>query len=128
MPVWPSTWFIWNDCELASSQKTRQVWVGFNSSGIIGTFFFFGETVTSESYHKLLSGDVIPELGNRGHLKKAIFQQDDTKLHIADVILMLSQETFKKRVISNHFPRLFNCCCWLWPPYRLDLSPCDYFL
>ncbi len=65
--------------------------------------------IMSESYRKLLSEDVIPELENWGHLKKAIFQQDGMKPHMADVILMLLQKTFKKHVILNRFPRLFNC-------------------
>ncbi len=34
--------------------------------------FFFHEAVMLESYHKLWSEDVIPDLKNRGHLKKAI--------------------------------------------------------
>ncbi len=70
--------------------------------------------VTLESYHKLLFEDVIPELKNREHLKKAIFQQESAKLHVADVILMLLQKPFKKCVIWNHFPNFFNCS-WLCP-------------
>ncbi len=83
--------------------------------------------MTLESHHKLLPENVIPELENQEHLKKDIFQQDDARPRTADVILMLLQKTFKKCVISNCFPRLFNSG-WLWPPYSLDLNPCNHFL
>ena len=102
------------------------VWAAISSHGIIGPCFI-RETVNSDNYHTLLTESVIPELENRGHLKKAIFQQDGAKLHTSDENLLLLRNVFKKREISNHFPNLFNCG-WNWPPYSPDLNPCDYFL
>ncbi len=43
----------------------------------------------SESYHKLLFEDVIPDFEIQGHLKKARFEHDGAKPHTTDVILML---------------------------------------
>ncbi len=94
--------------------------------GIIGPVFI-RETVTSYSYYTLLSEDVIPELENRGHLRKAIWQQDGVKPNTSDHNLMLLRTTFKNRVISNRFPKLF-CTGQIWPPYSPDLNLCDYFL
>jgi hypothetical protein len=123
---------LWSDSNPFAVEETQlhpqkiTVWAAFSSHGIIGPVFI-RETVTSASYNKLLSEDVIPELEIRGHLKKAIFQQDGAKPHTSDENLMLLRKTFKKRVISNRFPSLFNCG-WRWPPYSPDLNPCDYFL
>ncbi len=105
--------------------KKLTVWAGLSSHGIIGPDCLC-EMVTLESYHKLLSEYVIPELENQKHLKNAIFQQDGAKLHTTDVILMLLRKTSKKCVFSNGFPRFFNCG-WLCPLLP-DLNPCHYFL
>ncbi len=112
----------------ASSRETRCVGRLQLAWDYWSSFFFFCKMVTLESCHKLLPEDVIPELENWRHLKKAIFEQDHVKPpHTADVIVMLLRKTYKKDAISNHFPHLFNCG-WLRLPYCPDLNPCDYIL
>ncbi len=92
--------------------------------GIIGPVFLW-ETVNTENYHALFENDIYPELENRGHLKKAIFQQDGAKPHTSNKNLLFLRTEFGKRVISNHFPNLFHCGCF-WSPYSLDLNVCDF--
>ncbi len=58
--------------------KKITVCAAFSSHGIIGSVFI-RETVTFESCHTLLENDFIPELENRGRVKKAVFQQDGAK-------------------------------------------------
>ncbi len=102
------------------------IWATISAHGIIGPVFL-RETVNAENYRTLLENDICPELENRGHLKKAIFQQDEVKPHTSNENLLFLRMKFGKRVISNRFANLFHCS-WFWLPYSLDLNICDFFL
>ncbi len=110
----------------AVSPKKITVWAARSAHGIIGPVFL-QETVNAENYRALLENDICPELESRGHLKKAIFQQDRAKPHTSNENLLFLRLKFDKRVISNRFPNLFHCS-WFWLPYLPDLNVCDFFL
>ena len=102
------------------------VWCAISKHGIFGPEFIEG-TVTSKSYSKLLTEEVIPVFQGLNILETAYFQQDGAKPHTSNSVLDILYEHFGGRIVSNRFPKRFDCG-FQWPPYSPDLNPCDYFL
>ena len=51
-----------------------QIWCGLGKDRIIGSFFFEGRVVNSESYFKMLQNYFIPELTRLGPTGDTVFQ------------------------------------------------------
>lgn len=106
------------------------VWCGFNTSTVIGPFFFeemrdsdfVTVSVTGKRYADMLQNQIIPSLADKHLLGSTIFMQDGAPPHIAKRVKDLLRSSFgDDRVLSRYFPQA-------WPPRSPDLTPCDYWL
>ena len=96
------------------------VWGGLCISGLIGPFFF-DNTVTTESYLKMLNEKLWPIVSNRDDYADLYFQQDGAPAHYAVSV---------RKWLDEHFPGR-----WIgrrgaveWPSRSPDLTPLDFFL
>ena len=95
------------------------VWCGVSKNEIIGPYFFGNETVTGESYKKLLRYYAFPKL--RDYPDNTIFQQDGAPPHYAVPVRQYLDKKYPNKWMGRGGPIL-------WPPRSPDLTPCDYFL
>lgn len=98
------------------------VWMGVWSGGLIGPYVFEG-TVTGESYLKMLSQWLLPQLQqfdqfNEGNM---FFQQDGAPPHWSRAVREWLDITFPSRWIGRSGPIS-------WPARSPDLTPLDYWL
>ncbi|MCP4489021.1 MAG: transposase, partial [Gammaproteobacteria bacterium] len=94
------------------------VWAGTSSSGIIGPFFFQG-TVSGDSYLKLITEEVWPEIADWPDLDAVLWQQDGAPPHYSLTVREYLDETFPNRWIGRRGPID-------WPPRSPDLTPLDF--
>lgn len=92
------------------------VWCAMSSKGIIGPFFF-ENTVTGESYLKLLRDEFWPLVQEDNYF----FQQDGATPHYAIVVRDWLNQTMPERWIGRRGPVE-------WPSRSPDLTPMDFFL
>ena len=99
-----------NCCSWASSNPHEQipvrnsklgvmVWCGMTSAGLIGPYFF-SDSVTGESYLKMLNDFIWPELMRR----RLYFQQDGAPVHYANTVRAWLNEKFPDRWIGRGGP------------------------
>ena len=62
--------------------------------------FFFDRTVTGESYHNMLTTQVIPQLRLSGKLNDIIFQQDGAPPHFSGKVTELLKFVLVRIVLS----------------------------
>ena len=111
------------------SQEKVTVWCAIRWSGIIGLYFCEDEnenrvTVDTDHYIALMWMKFIPALRRkRGvDMNTVIYQQDRAPPHCSDRALEFLGWYFLGDRVSL---RQTN---FRWPPYSLDLNPCDYLL
>lgn len=75
------------------------VWMGFSKEFKLTPFFFDG-TVTGESYHNMLTTQVIPQLRSSGKLSDIIFQQDGAPPHFSRKVTDLLKNLLERIVLS----------------------------
>ena len=93
------------------------VWLGVFDGNLVGPFFF-ENTVTGESYLRMLGDEVIPQLNATGR-QPTWFQQDGAPPHFAHQV---------RHWLDEHFPD-----SWIgrggpveWAPRSPDLNPLDF--
>ena len=96
------------------------VWGGLCSSGLIGPFFF-DNTVTGESYLKMLNEKLWSIVSKRDDCADLYFQQDGAPAHYAVSVRKWLDEHFPGRWIGRRGPVE-------WPARSPDLTPLDFFL
>ena len=95
-------------------------WAGLCSSGLIGPFFF-DNTVTAESYLKMLNEKLWPIVSKRDDCADLYFQQDGANAHYTVSVRKWLDEHFPDRWIDR---RSFV----EWPARSPDLTPLNFFL
>lgn len=96
------------------------VWIGFSANLILTPFFFDG-TITGESYLKMLTEHVVPQLKQNLDMKSCIFQQDGAPPHFSMKVREFLQKTFtEERLICRGFSKP-------WPARSPDLTPLDFW-
>lgn len=92
-----------NPCESVTHQYHPQklmVWAAISSNGIV-VLPIRENTITSESYRRMLEDDFIPFLMENGILEESWFQQDGARAHTSDMVLEFLMDHFEDRIISN---------------------------
>ena len=95
------------------------VWCAMSEKGIIGPYFFENESVTGESYKRMLRYYFFPKL--RDYPDDTVFQQDGAPPHFALPVRQYLNQKLGDRWIGRAGPVS-------WPPRSPDLTPCDFFL
>ncbi|XP_077511001.1 uncharacterized protein LOC144121701 [Amblyomma americanum] len=98
------------------------VWCAIWREGVVGPFFF-EDSVTADSYLRLLKERFLPELVEY-HMQQrlCIFQQDGAPAHYASKVRQWLNEEFPGRWMGRGSPNMS------WPPRSPDLTPCDFFV
>lgn len=86
----------------------------------------FTENVTGESYKSLLQQKFYPWLNRNGYDSSFWFMQDGATPHRTREVFETLLRRFESKVIGLGYPR-FHGSGLKWPPYSLDLNPCDFF-
>ncbi len=122
-----------NNCRIWGTEKPNEVniftrdspkvhdWCAMSSTCIIGPYFFEGDTITGESYLKMLKNYFLPIVRQKHLVGKIIFQQDGAPPHYATPVRKLLNDTFPGRWIGRRGPIE-------WAPRSPDLTPLDFFL
>jgi len=105
--------------EVPQGAESIMVWCAISENGIIGPYFFENESVTGESYYKMLRYFFFPKMRNYGD--DYIFQQDGAPPHFALRVRRYLDQKLQTRWIGRAGPTA-------WPPRSPDLTPCDFFL
>jgi len=102
------------------------VWCALSSAGIIGAIFIDG-TVTSSQYIEVLKDNFIPAIQSYPGFDQMWIMQDEARPHRTTDVFAVLNEYFDERVIALGY-RDKTGKGIDWPPYSLDLNPCDFFL
>ena len=105
--------------EVPQGAESIMVWCAISENGIIVPYFFENESVTGESYYKMLRYFFFPKMRNYGD--DYIFQQDGAPPHFALRVRRYLDQKLQTRWIGRAGPTA-------WPPRSPDLTPCDFFL
>lgn len=105
---------------ISHSRKSLMVWCAISSSGIIGPIIF-EDTVTAETYIKMLTEKFLPEVRKRERPHLIWFQQDGASSHTAHATREFLNRELPNKWIGLHGPIT-------WPPKSPDLTPPDFFL
>ena len=96
----------------------------FSVDGIY--LYFFDSTVTGNIYKELLETKFFP-FAKRGWLKTLRLMQDGATPRCTKEVFEAIYNVYGNRVIGLGDPKFAHGGIE-WPPYSLDLNPCDFFL
>ncbi|GBL89448.1 hypothetical protein AVEN_87797-1 [Araneus ventricosus] len=85
------------------------------------------ETFSSEGYITILEQFVSTQLALEDRSRIEWFIQDGARPHRREKVFRFLNEYFGNRVIALDYTK-FTGTGMYWPPYSLDLTPCDYVL
>jgi len=105
--------------ESPQSSASIMVWCALSKKEIIGPYFFENESVTGETYKRMLRYFFFPKL--RDYPENVIFQQDGAPPHFALPVRQYLDTKVPNRWIGRAGPIS-------WPARSPDLTPCDFFL
>jgi len=105
--------------------KKITAWIAITNRQIYITVFT--NTVTGESYNKLLKNRFFPWLRRNGYDSTYWFMQDGATSHRTKQVFETLYSKFGPQVIGLGYEKFANGGM-AWPPYSSDLNPCDFFL
>ena len=94
------------------------VWFAISTEGIIGSYFFFEESVNKENYLETLKILFWHRHVQRLNSANYYFQQDGGTSHTAHNVQKWLNEKFSNRFMDKK----------KWPPRSPYLNPCDFYL